>query len=160
MLNYLAQQFWRNSRGEVSQLEATSSNVNGSTRGAALVMSPAGLWVYHKPVSNTKATKVVAAPGTGSRIIVVGYKWILQCKATAVTTTDGITIKWIEDAAGTPATVDEMGVTCEASKQFGESVTKCEWAFTENKSVTLEFSAAGGSDTLEYVGFRYIIAPA
>jgi len=142
-----------------AQREATAGFVHGSSAGAGLTMSPAGIWVYHAPAANTKATKVVAAQGAGTRIIVTSFRVLLLCKGTAVSTTDNLTVKWIEDAAGAPATLDEMPFICEANKQFGIALP-CHISVTANKSITLEFSAGAGADTKEYVGFSYIVAPA
>jgi hypothetical protein len=113
-------------------------------------------WVaIHAPVANTQATATKAAAGLGKRNVVTGLTIVLAAGATAPTAVN-VTVNLIDGAsAGTaylwratmslPATAGAMnGIVREPIWIKG----------SPNTAMTLEFSAAGGANTIESVSME------
>lgn len=120
---------------------------------AAQLLDPDNVWTAsHLPNANTKATCVKAAPGAGYRLVVTGITATLAAGATAPSAVE-VSISLIEDAAGTPVTRWSAVTSLQAVAGDKGGVAKAVYipATAANKSMTLEFSAAGGTNTYESV---------
>lgn len=120
---------------------------------AAQLLDPDNVWTAsHLPNTNTKATCVKAAPGAGNRLVVTGITATLAAGSTAPSAVE-VSISLIEDAAGTPVTRWSAVTSLQAVAGDKGGVAKAVYipATAANKSMTLEFSAAGGTNTYESV---------
>ena len=107
----------------------------------------------HNPAANTKATITRAAGATGVRNVCVGFTVSIAATATAPTAVQ-LTVALIDGASGGTTylwgpTVISLPATAGATTAF--VVGTCWKMGGLAKQMTLEFSAAGGANTLESV---------
>ncbi len=112
----------------------------------------------HEPATNTQATCVQAAPGANLKNIVTSITGTLAAGSTAPTAVQ-LYLRLVEDAAGTPATIWTAAISLPATAgaSSGIALTNLWIPVTSNKSITLRFSAAGGTNTYETVSMQGII---
>lgn len=139
-------------------------NASFDLRGRLRVI-PAGeessITAVHEPAANTKATILVAAGGAGVKHVVTGLSASLG--SDGAVTVARLKVNLIEDAAGTPVIkwAGNLSViaTAGGSAQYVTPAGFCVH-LTANKSVTWEFTAAGGANTYEAVSMQYHTLPA
>jgi hypothetical protein len=113
----------------------------------------------HEPAVNTKATIVIAAPGAGRRLVATGLTATIAADAAPAAVK--VSVQLIEDAGGTPTVRWRSVLGLQAVAGASAGVTRPCWIPTvaANKSLTLEFSAAGGANTYQAVALEgYTIA--
>jgi hypothetical protein len=118
----------------------------------SLDVDPDDCWTAeHTPAVNTKATCVKAATAD-KRHVCTGITATLAAGATAPGAVQ-LSVSLIEDAGGTPTTRWSAVLALQAVAGDRCGVTRQCWipATALNKSLTLEFSAAGGANTYESV---------
>lgn len=105
----------------------------------------------HQPAENTVATIARAAPGAGFRLVITKIQVVI-CNDDAAPTAGSRPASLVEDAAGTPVTHwgHRVGILAVAGAMSGIS-DDVHIVLPENKSATLAFASAGGTDTFESV---------
>lgn len=123
----------------------------------SLDVAPGDCWTAeHTPAANTKATCVKAATAD-KRHVCTGVTATLAAGATAPDAVQ-LSVSLIEDAGGTPTTRWSAVLALQAVAGDRCGVTRPCYipATAVNKSLTLEFSAAGGENTFESVAMEGI----
>jgi hypothetical protein len=123
----------------------------------SLDVDPDDCWTAeHTPAVNTKATCVKAATAD-KRHVCTGITVSLAAGAVAPTAVQ-LSVSLIEDAGGTPTTRWSAVLALQAVAGDRCGVTRPCYipATAVNKSLTLEFSAAGGANTYESVAMEGI----
>lgn len=107
--------------------------------------------MVHTPAANTKATVTQAAPGVGSRNACTGLTVALAAGAVAPSAVN-VTVTVLDNATSI------WGITLSIPATAGamSGVTRSDvWIpGTENQTMTLQFSAAGGANTIESVSME------
>ena len=109
----------------------------------------------HNPAANTKATITRAAGAAGVRNVGVGFCVYFMAGATAPTATQ-ITVALIDGASGGTTYLwgpVVIGIPATAGATTGFIVGTCWKMGSTATGMTLEFSAAGGANTIESVDF-------
>lgn len=112
--------------------------------------------VNHAPAANTKATIAQAAGGAGIKNVCTGFTVSLAAQTTAPAAiqvsvalidgaTGGTTYLWGPQVISLPATAGAMAAFVRSNVFI---------VGTANTAMTLEFSAAGGANTIETVSFE------
>ena len=109
----------------------------------------------HVPAANTKATITQAAPGAGLRLVATGLTVTLAAGSTAPTAVN-VTVTLIDGASGGSTYLWRTTLSLPATAGANVSLTReCLWLWgTANTAMTLEFSAAGGANTIESVSLE------
>jgi hypothetical protein len=112
------------------------------------VVAPGSWSVYHAPAAATKATITKAAGGTGVRHVATMISATIACDSTAQTPLN----VYLRDGATGAGTILWAGtVAAPANGNGGVAVPLPNVAGTENTAMTLEFSAAGVTASVEAV---------
>ncbi len=108
----------------------------------------------HVPAANTQATATVATLGSNYRFVCTGLTVILTAGASAPSA-NTVTVSLIDgDSGGTTYLWRAvLGVTATAGLLSGIARSGM-WIGSPNTDITLEFSAAAGTNTLESVSFE------
>lgn len=108
----------------------------------------------HVPAANTQATITQPAPGQGKKLVCTGLTVAFAAGAAAPTATTA-TVSLIDGATGGTTFLWQMtlGVVATAGATNGHS-RPGKWVASHNTALTLEFSAAGGANTLESVSME------
>ena len=112
-----------------------------------------GIWtVHHVPAANTVATITQAAAGAGVRNVCTGLTVMLVAGATAPTAIQ-VSASLIDGAAGGTTYLWRAVLSCPATAgaTTGVALSGLWLPGTANTGMTLEFSAAGGANTVESV---------
>lgn len=123
--------------------------------GQPLQAAAARVWnAQHAPVANTKATCTQAA-AAGLRNVCRGITVMLVAGASAPTAAS-VTVALIDGASGVTSYLwgpHAMGIPAVAGATNGVS-RPGRWVGSVNTPMTLEFSAAGGANTIESVSME------
>ena len=135
--------------------DATAMNAAEAKAGSVTGVDST-LWaVTHVPAENVVATINKAAPGATSRLVVTGFSAIITTSETAPTAGDRL-VTLTQDPAGTPLVLwnGYIGFPATAGATSGIVITNCNIPIATNKSVTLAFASAGGTDTKQTVNMN------
>lgn len=111
----------------------------------------------HSPAANTQATASAAAAGAGVRWVCTAIHVGIACGGTAPTATSGTwNLRDGATGAGTVLWSGELGVPATAGATQGMSITDLWIPGTANTAMTLEFAAASGANTKQYVNFTAV----
>lgn len=129
-----------------------TSNQGSANAAPWLFANPAEWSVTHGPVSNTVAT-ITKAPGTGTqKHVATGLSFVVTSAATAPTaTTLTINLRDGGTGAGTILKTWTVGVMATAGASQGVARNGMYVTGTAATAMTLEFTAAGGANTIESV---------
>lgn len=113
------------------------------------------LTAIHVPSANTVATASIAAGGAGVRNVCTGLTAVIAATATAPTAVNVI-VNLIDGATGGTTFLWRMTLSLPATAGETRGVTRSGlWLpGTTNTALTLEFSAAGGANTIESVSLE------
>jgi hypothetical protein len=130
--------------------------VDGAGNLAGTSAASSSYWyTEHLPAANTKATITRAAGATGIRNICTGFTVTLAATSTAPAAVQ-LTVSLIDGASGGGthlwSTVISLPATAGAITSF--SKTGLWWPGTAATAMTIEFSAAGGNNTIESVSLQ------
>lgn len=111
----------------------------------------------HVPAANTQATVSKAAAGVGIRNVVTALTATIAATATAPTAVN-VTVNLIDGATGGTTYLWRMTLSLPAvaGETRGVQKNNCWLPGTANTATTLEFSAAGGANTIESVSMEGI----
>lgn len=110
----------------------------------------------HAPAANTRATFTQAAPGAGYRNVLTGFTVILAAGATAPVAAT-VTVAVIDGVSGATSYIDgphAMSIPAIAGAMSGVTRSGLDKRGSANTATTIEFSAAGGANTLESVSIE------
>lgn len=129
---------------------ATAAVLAAASGANAQLVTPPGAWqVNHAPAAATKATATKAAGGSGVRHVITGIYATLACDANAQTP---LGVSLVEDAAGTPVTLWSGVLAAPANGAGVIALSGLNLVQpTADRTLTLSFSAAGVSLSLEAV---------
>lgn len=113
---------------------------------------------FHEPSADTQATCTQASPGANLKNVVTGISATLAGGSAAPAAVQ-LYVRLVEDIAGTPATIYSASIALPATAgAFSSLVLTNLWIpVTSNKSITLRFSAAGGSNTYQAVSMQGVV---
>jgi hypothetical protein len=111
----------------------------------------------HSPAANTQATASAAAAGAGVRWVCTAIMAGIAATGTAPTATS-VTLNLRDGAsgAGTVLWSAELGVPATAGATAGVAISDLWIPGSANTAMTLEFAAAGGANTKEWVNFTAV----
>jgi hypothetical protein len=145
--------------GRPTAVSATGDRVDGyfDTHGMQFVRTANqyqdnGFCVNHVPAANTQATRNQAAAGAGLKNVCTGIHATFSANATAPTAVQ--VYVYLRDGASGSGTIlwaATLSLPATAGASTGISITGLWIPGSANTSMTLEFSAAGGANTLEVV---------
>jgi hypothetical protein len=109
---------------------------------------------HHVPAANTQATNSKAAAGVGIRNVVTWLTASIAATATAPTAVN-LNINLIDGASGGTTYLwrTTISLPATAGEVRGVALSNLWLPGTANTATTLEFSAAGGANTIESVSF-------
>ena len=111
----------------------------------------------HVPAANVVATKSQAAGGIGVRNVCTALTVVIAATATAPTAVN-VTVNLIDGATGGTTYLwrTTLSLPATAGETRGIQKSNCWLPGTANTAMTLEFSAAGGANTVESVSMEGI----
>jgi hypothetical protein len=111
----------------------------------------------HSPAANTQATASAAAAGAGVRWVCTAIMAGIAATGTAPAATS-VTLNLRDGAsgAGTVLWSAELGVPATAGATAGVAISDLWIPGSANTAMTLEFAAAGGANTKEWVNFTAV----
>lgn len=106
----------------------------------------------HLPATNVIATATKASAGNTARLVCTGFVVKFSALATAPTAVT-TSVSLIDGATGTTTLLCPMAISCPATggADGGVSVSNTWIVGSPGKAMTLEFAAAGGTNTIESV---------
>ncbi len=109
----------------------------------------------HVPSANVVATATQAAPGVGKYNVCLGLTVVLAAGASAPSAIN-VTVRLIDGAAGGTTYLWQatMSLPATAGAMSGISRPMVDIRGSVNTAMTLEFSAAGGTNTIESVSME------
>lgn len=117
--------------------------------------------VQHAPSANTKATITQAAPGVGFQNIVTGFVMMFAAGGTAPTAIT-LSAAVIDGASGATTYLDgphAFSIPNVAGALNGIARNSLRKYASENTQTTIEFSVAGGANTIQSVSMEGVIEP-
>lgn len=133
----------------------------GAVSGALSSFIVVSTWrTNHQPATNTKATITQAAPGAGLRNVVTGWTAMYAAQSSAPSAT-AVSVAVIDGPTGGTSFLDgphALGMPAVAGATNGITRHALAIPGTPNTGTTIEFSAAGGANTLETVSMEGVVA--
>lgn len=152
---------WSVSNDTLAQITDSASTGTGTDVSGLLteaefenrVADPATAWSkHHAPAENTVATITKDAPGSGFRLIITHYEGIIT--ADDGDPTAGSRALTIVDGDATVYRSHRIGIPSSAGGGPNGIAPSCWIPIAENKSATIAFASAAGTDTFESVAFE------
>lgn len=117
--------------------------------------------VNHAPAANTQATASQAAAGASTKNVCTGFMVTASAGAAAPTAIQlNFVIRDGATGAGTVLWAGVLGVPATAGASTGVAISGLWLVGTANTAMTIEFSAAGGANTIEAVSMQGTTQPA
>lgn len=123
------------------------------------VLEPGNWSVTHAPAANTVATISQASPGTGFKNIVTGIG-VTFCAGASAPSAVQVTAVLRDGATGAGTIKKNWVLALPATAGAMAGVSRRTYVIcTEATAATLEFSAAGGANTIEAVEMEGMVVP-
>ena len=124
-------------------------------RGTDALVRTGDEWhISHLPAANTQATITQAAAGAGKRNICTGFTVMFVAGATAPTAIN-VSVSLIDGAAGGTTYLWRATISLPATAGATSGIARMgRWIGSANTAMTLEFSAAGGANTIQSVAME------
>lgn len=145
-----------NTGANTTAVKVDGSAVTQPVSGTVTSAPTAPAWyIHHLPAANTQATITRAAAGVGVKNVCLGFTVTLAAQSTAPAAVQ-LSVSLIDGASGGGTYLWRSVISLPAIAGAVSSITLSNVYLvgTANTALTLEFSAAGGANTIESVSMR------